>query len=202
MLYRRKTGHHISHMAILKIARMGHPVLRGRAEAVDDPCAPEIRALVADMMETLEDICGAGLAAPQVHVPLRVVLFRIPADRITEEPGAKPVGWTALLNPVVELVGDEMELGWEGCLSVPGLRGVVPRHTHVRYGGITPEGKEISREASGFHARVVQHECDHLDGVLFPMRMTDLSLFSFTEELRHGFADEVNARRDTAGRIP
>jgi peptide deformylase len=85
---------------------------------------------------------------------------------------------------------------------MPGLRGVVPRHTHVRYGGITPEGKEISREASGFHARVVQHECDHLDGVLFPMRMTDLSLFSFTEELRHGFADEVNARRDTAGRIP
>lgn len=189
-------------MAILKIARMGHPALRGRAVAVDDPGSPEIRALVADMMETVEDIGGAGLAAPQVHVPLRVVLFRVPAERITEEPGAEPVGWTVLVNPVVAPLGEETELGWEGCLSVPGLRGVVPRHTRVRYGGVTPEGEEITREASGFHARVVQHECDHLDGVLFPMRMTDLSLLSFTGELHHGLAEEVTARRDTAGNIP
>ena len=189
-------------MAILKIARMGHPLLRGRAEAVDDPCASEIHALVADMRETLEDIGGAGLTAPQVHVPLRVVLFRVPAERIVEEPGAEPVGWTALVNPVVAPLGEEKELGWEGCLSAPRLRGVVPRYARVRYGGVTPEGEEITRETSGFHARVVQHECDHLDGVLFPMRMTDLSLLSFTEELRHGLADEVAARRDTAGNIP
>jgi len=99
-------------------------------------------------------------------------------------------------------LGEEKELGWEGCLSAPRLRGVVPRHARVRYGGVTPEGEEITRETSGFHARVVQHECDHLDGVLFPMRMTDLSLLSFTEELRHGLAGEVAARRDTAGNIP
>ncbi len=189
-------------MAILKIARMGHPALRGRAETVEDPGSPEIRALVADMMETVEDIGGAGLAAPQVHVPLRVVLFRVPAERIAEEPGAEPVGWTVLVNPVVAPLGEETELGWEGCLSVPGLRGVVPRYTRVRYGGVTPDGEEITREASGFHARVVQHECDHLDGVLYPMRMTDLSLLSFTDELQHGLAEEVTARRDTAGNIP
>ena len=103
---------------------------------------------------------------------------------------------------MVAPLGEETELGWEGCLSVPGLRGVVPRYTRVRYGGVTPDGEEITREASGFHARVVQHECDHLDGVLYPMRMTDLSLLSFTDELQHGLAEEVTARRDTAGNIP
>ena len=181
---------------------MGHPVLRGRAEAVEDVSTPEIRSLVADMMETLEDIGGAGLAAPQVHVPLRVVLFHVPAERIAEEPRAEPVGWTVLINPVVTPLNEKTELGWEGCLSVPGLRGVVPRHTRVRYGGMTLDGEKITCEASGFHARVVQHECDHLDGVLFPMRMTDLSLLSFTGELHHGLADQVAARRDTAGNIP
>ncbi|MGB8273842.1 MAG: peptide deformylase [Alphaproteobacteria bacterium] len=189
-------------MAILKIARMGHPALRRRAEEVANPTSAAIRRLVKDMKETLADVGGAGLAAPQVHVPKRVVIFSVPPERITEEPGAAPMDLAVLVNPVVEPLTDETELGWEGCLSVPGLRGVVPRYTRVRYSGITPEGQRIKREASGFHARVVQHECDHLDGILYPMRMTDLSLLCFTDELRHGLPEIVPARRDTAGSIP
>jgi peptide deformylase len=189
-------------MSILKIARMGHPVLRRRADEVADPTSKEVKRLLADMLETLEDIGGAGLAAPQVHVSKRVVIFGVPPERIGEEEGAEPVGTTALVNPVVEPLTDEMVLGWEGCLSVPGLCGVVPRYGQVRYRGTTPEGEAIEREVSGFHARVIQHECDHLDGILFPMRMTDLSLLSFTEEMCHGIADLTDARRDTAGNIP
>ena len=189
-------------MAILKIARMGHPVLRQRAAEVADPMAPEIRRLVSDMVETLEDIGGAGLAAPQVHVPLRVVIFSVPVERILEEPGTEPVPLEALVNPVVTPLTRETDLGWEGCLSVPGLRGVVPRYAEVRYSGLTLDGETVEREVSGFHARVIQHECDHLDGILFPMRMTDLSLLCFTEELRHGLPEIVPARRDTAGSIP
>lgn len=188
-------------MSILKIARMGHPALRRRAAEVADPTAPEIRRLVADMVETLEDIGGAGLAAPQVHVSRRVVIFHVPSERIAEEPEAKPLGLTVLVNPVVEPLDEEKVLGWEGCLSVPGLRGVVPRFARVRYRGTTPGGETIEREVEGFHARVIQHECDHLDGILYPMRMTDLSLLSFTEELRHGLPEAVEARRDTAGSI-
>jgi peptide deformylase len=188
-------------MSILKIARMGHPVLRRRAEEVADPASDELKRLVADMWETLVDVDGAGLAAPQVHVSKRVVIFRVPPERITEEPSAEPVGLTMLVNPVVEPLTDELEPGWEGCLSLPGLRGVVPRYARVRYSGTTPEGETIEREVSGFHARVVQHECDHLDGILYPMRMTDLSLLSFAEELRHGLPDLVEARLDTAGSV-
>ena len=189
-------------MAILKIAKMGHPVLRQRAAEVEDPKAPEIRRLVTDMIETLEDIGGAGLAAPQVHVPLRVVIFSVPPERISEEPGTEPVPLSILINPVVMPLTRETELGWEGCLSVPGLRGAVPRFTEVRYSGVTLEGEKIEREVSGFHARVIQHECDHLDGVLYPMRMTDMSLLCFVDELRRGLPDLVQARRDTAGSIP
>jgi peptide deformylase len=169
-------------MSILKIARMGHPVLRGRAEPVADPTAPEIRALVADMIETLADIGGVGLAAPQVHVPLRVVIFKVPSERLTGVEGDTPLGLTAIINPVLEPLGDELELGWEGCLSVPGLRGAVPRHRRLRYSGLDLDGGEIRREVAGFHARVVQHECDHLDGTLYPQRMRDLSLLTFVEE--------------------
>jgi peptide deformylase len=158
-------------MAILKIARMGHPVLRRAADPVPDPSAPEIRRLVRDMIETLEDIGGAGLAAPQVHVPLRVVIFRSPAERTTGRPGDEPEGLSVLVNPMIEKLGTETELGWEGCLSVPGLRGAVQR------------GETIEREVTGFHARVAQHECDHLDGILYPQRMSDLSLFAFNEEM-------------------
>jgi peptide deformylase len=161
---------------------MGHPVLRGVAAPVADPTAPEIRRLVADMTETLDDIGGAGLAAPQVHVPLRVVIFRVPAERTTGRTDDRPEPLLALVNPVIEPQGTARELGWEGCLSVPGLRGAVPRFARIRYRGVTPEGEAIDRTVEGFHARVVQHECDHLDGILYPQRMPDLRLLVFNEE--------------------
>ena len=174
-------------MAILKIARMGHPVLRRKAAPVADPTAPEIRSLVNDMLETLEDVGGIGLAAPQVHVPLRVVIFEVPARRAAREgDGAGSVPMTVLVNPVIETLTEDMAVGWEACLSVPGLTGAVPRATHIRYSGYGLDGTRIEREARDFHARVVQHECDHLDGVLYPQRMTDMTLLSFTEEMRHG----------------
>jgi peptide deformylase len=180
-------------MAILKIARMGHPVLNRPAEPVADPGAPDIRGLVDDMIETMEDAGGTGLAAPQVHVPRRVVVFFIGAERASHEAasadqpedGVGPVPLTILINPEVEPLGDEMALGWEACLSVPGLAGEVPRHTAIRYRGLTLNGDLIEREATGFHARVVQHECDHLDGMLYPRRMTDLSRLVFTSEMKY-----------------
>ena len=170
-------------MTILKIARMGHPVLLERCAPVSDPTAPEIRRLVADMIETMEDAQGAGLAAPQVHVPLRLFVFRVPPGRTSEAEGDGEMGNTVVINPVVEAVGDEMVLRWEGCLSIPGLRAAVPRHVSVRYEGVDTEGRPVGGLATGFHAGVVQHENDHLDGVLYPMRMTDFSRFGFTEEL-------------------
>ena len=169
-------------MAILKIARMGHPVLRRKAEPVADPAAPEICGLVADMVETLADIGGAGLAAPQVHVPLRVVIFQVPEQRLSGRPGDQPQELMALINPVIEPVGEAKELGWEGCLSVPGLKGAVPRFAQIRYRGVGLDGAAIDRTVEGFHARVVQHECDHLDGILYPQRMTDMRLLMFVEE--------------------
>jgi peptide deformylase len=181
-LYRLASATHINGMAILKIARMGHPVLRGRAEEVTDPTTPEIRHLIADMAETLADIGGAGLAAPQIHVPLRVVIFRVPAERLSGRPEDRAQDLTAIINPIIEPLGDEMELGWEGCLSVPGLKGAVPRFARIRYRGVAPDGTPIDRTVEGFHARVVQHECDHLDGVLYPQRMTDMRLLMFVEE--------------------
>jgi peptide deformylase len=159
-------------MAILKIARMGHPVLLRRADPVPAPAAPEIRRLVADMAETMEDAGGLGLAAPQVHVPLRLFVWRGGAGNII-----------ALINPELEFVGEEMEEAWEGCLSIPGLRGNVPRYARLRFRGVDIEGRPVDGEAVGLAARVLQHEADHLDGVMYPMRMTDLSLFGFTEEL-------------------
>jgi peptide deformylase len=170
-------------MAILKIARMGHPVLLQKCEPVADPGAPEIRRLVADMMETMEDAAGAGLAAPQVHVPLRLFVFRVSAGRVQEDPEDVPMGNTVLINPEVELLGEERVLGWEGCLSIPGMRAAVPRAGRVRYRGVDCDGVPVERVVSGFHARVVQHENDHLDGILYPMRMRDFSLFGFNEEL-------------------
>ena len=178
-------------MAILKIARMGHPVLATRAAPVSDPTAPEIRRLVNDMVETMIDANGAGLAAPQVHVPLAVVVFQAPAER-TADPG--PAGdeafdhtapLTVLINPEIAVMDHATEGGWEGCLSVPGLRGWVERPAHIRYRGYGLDGKLIERAARGFHARVVQHECDHLEGRLYPSRMTDLSRLVFESEIRH-----------------
>jgi peptide deformylase len=169
-------------MAILKIARMGHPVLRRVAEPIADPTGAAVKRLVADMIETLDDIGGAGLAAPQVHASQRLVIFRVPPERTSGLAGDPPQELMALINPVIEPLGDGRELGWEGCLSVPGLRGAVPRWARIRYRGVTPEGARIDRIVEGFHARVVQHECDHLDGILYPQRMTDLRLLVFNEE--------------------
>ncbi len=171
-------------MALLKIARMGHPVLRTRAQEVPDPTEPWVRQLVEDMIETMEDAGGTGIAAPQVHAPYRVLVFQVLGERVSELPGDGEQPLTALINPEIELLGDERVLGWEGCLSVPGLRGVVPRHLHVRYRGVGLDGEEIAREAAGFHARVVQHEYDHLDGILYPQRITDHRLLVFLEELQ------------------
>ncbi len=170
-------------MTILKIARMGHPVLREVAESVGDPSHPEIRRLARDMVETMVDAGGAGLAAPQVHVPARMIVFRVPAERTVE--GEEPApGVTVLLNPEVEPLGPETAVSWEGCLSIPGLRGAVPRFLRIRYRGLDLDGAPVSVEAAGFHARVVQHEVDHLDGVLYLERMEDLRLLAFDEEMR------------------
>lgn len=170
-------------MAILKIARMGHPVLRRVADPVPDPTSAEVRRLVADMIDTLEDIGGAGLAAPQVHVPLRVVIFRVRADRVTGAEDDVPLPMQALVNPVVEPIGEETLNRWEACLSVPGLRGSVPRWRYLRYRGTDLDGRPVERTVSGYHAGLVQHEFDHLDGILYPARMTDFSLFGFNEEM-------------------
>ncbi len=180
---------HIVAMAILKIARMGHPILRGRAGEVPDPTAAEIARLVDDMYETMVDAEGQGLAAPQVHVPLRVVVFRMPPPKpededVDEDAGARrPL--RVLINPVIEPVGDEIQTVWEGCLSVPDMRGKVPRFASIRYSALTLAGEIIAAEAEGMHARVVQHECDHLDGILYPQRMEDLSTLMFETEWRH-----------------
>lgn len=189
-------------MAILKIARMGHPVLRRRAEEVKDPTAPQIHALVRNMIETMQDADGAGLAAPQVHVPLRVVVFHVPVERAGESEESAPTPLTVLINPVIESLSDHMELGWEGCLSVPGLVGAVPRYTEIRYSGVTPDGERVERIAEDFHARVVQHECDHLDGILYPQRMTDMSLLMFQEELRHGVPEAMRRKAGEEDETP
>ena len=189
-------------MAILKIARMGHPVLIQRCEPVPDPGAPEIRRLVADMIETMEDAPGVGLAAPQVHVPLRLFVFRIPAGRAATDPLDTAVGTSVLINPEVELLSDERVLFWEGCLSIPGLRAAVPRAPRIRYRGVDCDGVVTEREAAGFHADVVQHEYDHLDGILYPMRMQDFSLFGFTEELTAAAARRESQRASQSASQP
>ena len=168
-------------MALLKIARMGHPVLTRRAEPIEDPTAEGVRRLIGHMAETMADAEGIGLAAPQVHHSLRVILF-LPIDERDEAQPPRPV---ALINPEFEPLTDETVEAWEGCLSIPGLRGLVPRAARIGYRGLTPEGRMVEREAEGLHARVVQHEIDHLDGVLFPMRMNDLRHLAFESELRH-----------------
>jgi peptide deformylase len=183
-------------MAILKIARMGHPVLARRADPVPNPTAPGIRHLVNNMITTMADANGAGLAAPQVHVPLRVVVFQAPEDRSEPPPSQEErfdhtAPLTVLINPEVEVLSDEKEGGWEGCLSVPGLRGYVTRPAHIRYRGTDHEGRAIERVARGFHARVVQHEVDHLDGILYPQRMADLKQLIFESEARHWPREQV-----------
>ncbi len=171
-------------MAIRPILKMGDPRLLRQAEPVTEFDTPELHALIADMFDTMHAANGAGLAAPQIGVNLQLVIFGFGSN--ARYPDAPPVPETVLLNPVLEPLSDQMEEGWEGCLSVPGLRGRVPRHARLRYSGVDPYGKALVREVDGFHARVVQHECDHLIGVLYPMRIRDFSSFGFTEVLFPG----------------
>jgi peptide deformylase len=175
---------------IRDILRMGDPRLLQPSAPVAAFGTPELAALLADLRDTMAAADGAGLAAPQIGVPLQVVIFGI--EHNPRYPDAPPVPYTELVNPVLTPLDDEMEDGWEGCLSVPGLRGVVPRWTRLRYEGFDPAGRAIRREVDGFHARVVQHECDHLAGILYPMRMRDLSRFGFTEVLFPGVDESVD----------
>lgn len=168
-------------MTVRTVLRMGDPRLLQPAARVEAFGTPELAALIDDMFDTMAAEGGVGLAAPQIGVGLQVVIFGF--EHSQRYPDAPPVPKTVLVNPVITPLGDEVEDGWEGCLSVPGLRGVVPRHVRIRYQGFTPEGESIDRFAEGFHARVVQHECDHLNGTLYPMRVTDFSRFGFTDVL-------------------
>lgn len=173
-------------MAVREVLRMGDPRLFRVARPVERFSSPELRELIADMEDTMRALDGAGLAAPQIGVDLRVVIFGISAN--PRYPDAEPVPQTVLVNPVITPLDPGMEDGWEGCLSVPGMRGLVPRHLRLRYSGFDAMGNTVEREVSGFHARVVQHECDHLDGILYPMRIRDLRNFGFTEVLFPGQA--------------
>ncbi len=168
-------------MTVHTILKMGDPRLLRVAAPVERFATPELRALVADMFETMRAVNGAGLAAPQIGVDLQLVIFGF--NRNDRYPDAPAVAETVLLNPSIESIGDGIEEGWEGCLSVPGMRGVVPRFARIRYRGFDVDGRPLEREAEGFHARVVQHECDHLVGTLYPMRIRDFSRFGFTSVL-------------------
>lgn len=175
---------------IKPVLRMGDPLLFARSEPVTQFDTPELQALLQDMDDTMRLKNGAGIAAPQIGVSLQVVIFGVGAN--PRYPDAEEVPYTVLINPTLEPIGAEMEEGWEGCLSVPGMRGVVPRYSQVRYRGFDQHGNAVDRMVSGFHARVVQHETDHLCGILYPMRIRDLRLFGFNEELFPGqhMADE------------
>jgi peptide deformylase len=169
---------------IRPVLRMGDPRLIERSAPVTEFDTPELHALIQDMEDTMHAKSGAGIAAPQIGVQLQVVIFGVGHN--PRYPDAEQVPYTVLINPVLEPVGDEIEEGWEGCLSVPGMRGIVPRHARLRYLGFDQFGKPIDRTVAGFHARVVQHETDHVHGILYPMRIRDLRNFGFNEELFPG----------------
>lgn len=171
-------------MAIRPVLRMGDPLLLQVAQPVQQFDTPELHSLIQDMQDTMAHMNGAGIAAPQIGVSLRVVIFGVGANPRYLD--AEQVPYTILINPVLKPVGEHMEDGWEGCLSVPGMRGIVPRYTRLHYSGFDPLGQPIDRLVSGFHARVVQHECDHLDGILYPMRIRDMRQFGYTEVLFPG----------------
>jgi peptide deformylase len=177
----RITGEERREMAVRPILRLGHPLLRQVAAPVTQFASPALRELVRDLLDTMRANNGAGLAANQIGVLQRVVVFGL--EHNPRYPDAEPVPLTVLVNPEIELLGDERELGWEGCLSVPGMRGLVPRHRRLRYRGRDELGQPIDRTVGDFHARVVQHECDHLDGILYPQRIEDITAFGFQDEL-------------------
>ena len=171
-------------MTVRLVLRMGEPLLLEKAQPVTTFNTPELHALIQDMQDTMSAMNGAGIAAPQIGVSLQVVIFGVGSN--PRYPDAEQVPYTVLINPPLTPVGDEIEDGWEGCLSVPGLRGVVPRYLRLHYTGFDQFGEPMDRLVSGFHARVVQHECDHLNGILYPMRITDLSKFGYTNVLFPG----------------
>ena len=171
-------------MTIRTVLRMGEPLLLEKAQPITAFNTPDLHALIQDMQDTMNAMDGAGIAAPQIGVSLQVVIFGVGSN--PRYPDAEQVPYTVLINPTLKPVGDEIEEGWEGCLSVPGLRGVVPRYTRLNYTGFDQFGNAIDRLVSGFHARVVQHECDHLAGILYPMRITDLTKFGYTDVLFPG----------------
>jgi peptide deformylase len=173
-------------MTIRTVLRMGDVRLLQRSEPVNQFDMQELRELLADMRDTMHALNGAGLAAPQIGVGLRVVIFGVQLQHNPRYPDAETVPETVLINPVITPLDTAMEEDWEGCLSVPGLRGLVPRHAHIRYQGRDEFGALIDRTVSGFHARVVQHECDHLDGILYPMRIRDMAKFGYNEVLFPG----------------
>jgi peptide deformylase len=168
-------------MTVRRVLKMGDPLLFRVAEPVQEFGSPELHALISDMFDTMAALNGAGLAAPQIGVSKRVVIFGIEAN--PRYPDAEPVPTTVLINPVIEILTPQTDDGWEGCLSVPGMRGLVSRCTHLRYSGFDQHGAAFAREVHGFHARVVQHECDHLDGILYPMRLKDMRLFGYEDAL-------------------
>ena len=171
-------------MAIREVLKMGDPRLLEPARPVEDFASLDLAQLIVDMHDTMRSLNGAGLAAPQIGVGLQVVIFEVDAN--PRYPDVERVPFTVLVNPVLTPLSDAMEEGWEGCLSVPGMRGLVPRHTALRYLGFDAAGQPIDRSVSGFHARVVQHEVDHLHGILYPMRIRDLRYFGFTDTLFPG----------------
>lgn len=168
-------------MTVKAVHLMGDPVLSARSQEVVQIPSAQLDSLVTDLFDTMRALQGAGLAAPQIGVPLRVVVFSVQAN--ARYPGVEDVPTTVLINPIIEPLSNEKEEGWEGCLSVPGMRGLVPRYRSIRYRGVDVQGQSFEREAHGFHARVVQHECDHLDGILYPMRIADLRFFGFEAAL-------------------
>ena len=181
-------------MAIKQVLRMGEPLLLQKADAILQFDTAELHGLIEDMEDTMSAMNGAGIAAPQIGVSLRVVIFG-QRNNTLENPryaDANEVPYTVLINPVLSFIGAELEDGWEGCLSVPGLRGIVPRYQRLHYTGFDQFGNVIDRMVSGFHARVVQHECDHLDGVLYPMRIEDLSQFGYVDVLFPNAGSEDN----------
>lgn len=168
-------------MTVRRVLKMGDPLLFRVAGPVQEFDSPELHALVGDMFDTMGALNGAGLAAPQIGISRRVVIFGVEAN--PRYPDVEPVPTTVLVNPIIELLTKDTEEGWEGCLSVPGMRGLVNRYTRLVYSGSDQYGKPLTREAHGFHARVVQHECDHLDGILYPMRLKDMRLFGYEDAL-------------------
>jgi len=168
-------------MAVREVLLMGHPVLQQRALPVEDIDTLHIQEILVDMRDTMAELDGAGLAAPQIGISLRIIMFGIAHN--PRYPEVEPIAETVLINPEIDVLDDSMEEGWEGCLSIPGMRGNVPRHSKIRYRGYSVNGERIDRTVDGFHARVVQHEYDHLEGILYPQRMIDMSDFGFEQAL-------------------